>query len=193
VIGAASRRAILLAVAAVGVATAGCYRGSARTVSLAEVSREPGWTLVPNVHVIHQESEHECGVAALAMVFDHWGVHDATGDLRQRLPVTSERGIQARHLREVARARGFRAYLVSGVEADLVNEVRAQRPVLVGLVQRYGGDKALTHYEVVVGINEQRRRVLLLDPGRGPREDGLDTFDQEWRDAGRLALVVAPS
>jgi len=85
--------------------------------------------------------------------------------------------------------------LASGAWAghSIYPETKMDEHRMVALVQRYGGDKALTHYEVVVGINEQRRRVLLLDPGRGPREDGLDTFDQEWRDAGRLALVVAPS
>jgi ABC-type bacteriocin/lantibiotic exporter with double-glycine peptidase domain len=189
------RRAILLGVAALCLsgAAAGCYRGTARTVSLADIDREPGWTRVPNVRVIWQESEHECGVAALAMVLDRWGVPDAADDVRRRLPPPSERGIQARALRQAARERGFRAYLVSAGEADLVSEMRARRPVLVGLVQRYGGNRALTHYAVVVGVNETSRRVLLLDPGRGAREDDLASFDREWQDAGRLALVVAPS
>jgi ABC-type bacteriocin/lantibiotic exporter with double-glycine peptidase domain len=190
-----ARRTILLGLAAVclSAAAVGCYRGTARTVSLADIDRQPGWTRVPNVRVIWQESEHECGVAALAMVLDRWGVPDAAADVRRRLPPPSERGIQAQALRRVARERGFRAYIVSAGEADLVNELRARRPVLVGLVQRYAGNKALTHYEVVVGVNEERRRVLLLDPGRGAREDDLAAFDREWQDAGRLALVVAPS
>lgn len=187
------RAALLVAVLCHATGTAGCYRGGARTVSLADVAREPGWTLVPNVRVIRQTSEHECGVAALAMVLDRWGIPDADADVRQRLGPAPERGVPAGELRQVARARGFRAYLVSGAESDLLTEVRARRPVLVGLVQRYTGNKALTHYEVVVGINEQHRRVLLLDPGRGAREDELASFDREWRDAGRLALVVAPS
>jgi ABC-type bacteriocin/lantibiotic exporter with double-glycine peptidase domain len=170
----------------------GCYRGTARTVSLADIDRQDGWTRVPNVTVIRQESEHECGVAALAMVLDHWGVPDPAAGLRRSLP-TSDHGIQARALREAARERGFHAYIVSGSQSDLVNEVRARRPVLVGLVQRYVGNKALTHYVVVVGVNEARHRVLVLDPGRGPREDDEASFDREWQDAGRLALVVAPS
>jgi ABC-type bacteriocin/lantibiotic exporter with double-glycine peptidase domain len=188
-----ARRAILLGAAAICLSGGACYRGTARTVSLADIDRQPGWTRVPNVRVIWQESEHECGIAALAMVLDRWGVPNAADDVRRRLPPPSERGIQARALREVARERGFRAYIVSGGETDLVNEMRARRPVLVGLVQRYDGNKALTHYAVVVGVNETSRRVLLLDPGRGPREDDLASFDREWRDAGRLALVVAPS
>jgi ABC-type bacteriocin/lantibiotic exporter with double-glycine peptidase domain len=158
----------------------------------ANIDRQEGWTRVPNVPVIRQESEHECGVAALAMILGRWGVAAPASALRSSLP-RSDHGIQARALREAARDRGFHAYIVSASQADLVREVRAQRPVLVGLVQRYSGNKALTHYVVVVGLNEARRRVLMLDPGRGPREDDQASFDREWQDAGRLALVVAPS
>jgi len=63
------------------VAVAGCYRGSARTVSLAEIDRQPGWLMVRGVRVIRQESAHDCGSAALAMVLDHWGVSDAAAQI----------------------------------------------------------------------------------------------------------------
>ena len=61
----------------------------------------------------------------------------------------------------------------------------------MGLVQRFG-DKAYAHYEVVVGINAGKRRVLLHDPARGLRQDGFDGFTTEWQAAGKLTLVVAP-
>jgi hypothetical protein len=120
-------------------------------------------------------------------------VRDAAADIRRAVGAKPDHGVAAGSLRQFARERGFAAFLISGERGDLVNEVRANRPVLVGLVQRYTGNKALSHYEVVVGINEARGRVLLLDPGRGPREDELASFDREWQDAGRLTLVVAPS
>ena len=183
----AGRAAILL------VAVAGCYRGSARTVSLAEIDRQPGWLMVRGVRVIRQESAHDCGSAALAMVLDHWGVADAAAQVRLAMPSARQQGSTAGALRQLARDKGLRAFLITGGQADLVRELRANRPVLVGLVQRYTGDKALSHYEVVIGINEATGQVLLLDPGRGPREDGLASFDHEWRDAGRLTLVVAPA
>jgi predicted double-glycine peptidase len=186
----AVRAALLaLAVAVIG----GCYRGSARTVSLADIGREPGWVVVRGVPVVRQQSAHDCGAAALAMVLAHWGVPDAAPEIRRVVVADDARGASAGGLRQFARGKGLRAFLISGGQQDLAHELGAQRPVLVGLVQRYTGDRALTHYEVVIGLNPTTRRVLLLDPGHGPREDELASFEREWQDAGRLTLVVLPS
>ncbi|HVZ72728.1 MAG TPA: cysteine peptidase family C39 domain-containing protein [Polyangia bacterium] len=185
------RVALVLALAAVGLG--GCYRGTARSVSLDDIDHEEGWVLVRGVPVIRQESAHDCGAAALAMVLERWGVPNAAPAIRREVVASDDRGASASGLRRYARERGFRAYLISGAEADLEHEIGAQRPVLVGLVQRYTGNKALSHYEVVVGLNPSTHRVLLLDPGHGPREDELASFEREWQDAGRLTLVVAPS
>ena len=153
-------RAALLGVVA-ALALGGCYRGSAHSVSAAELSREGGWQLVSDVGYIPQATEHACGVAAGA-------------------------------LRDLARAKGLHAFLIQGEEADLFREVELNRPVLVGLVQRYT-DRSYSHYAVVTGINRRTRHILMLDPGHGLREDDLGSFAIEWQGAGRLALVVGPS
>jgi predicted double-glycine peptidase len=184
------RPALLAVILAV---SAGCYRGTARAVSLADIAGQPGWVLVRDVPVIRQESQHDCGAAALAMVLAHWGVRDAAPEIRRSIGRSDPRGASAGDLRRFARDKGLRAFLISGAEADLQREIDAQRPVLVGLVQRYVGNRALSHYEVVIGLNPSTHRVLLLDPGRGPREDQLVSFDHEWQEAGRLTLVVVPS
>ena len=48
------------------------------------------------------------------------------------------------------------------------------------------------HYEVVVGINRQKQRVLTLDPAHGLRVNGREGFAAEWAKTGRLTLVVFP-
>jgi hypothetical protein len=80
---------------------------------------------------------------------------------------------------------------VEGEPADLHRELGRHRPVLVGVVKRKGR-RAYPHYEVVVGINPQRQRILTLDPARGRREKSLERFTAEWAAAGRLTLVVFP-
>jgi predicted double-glycine peptidase len=184
--------AVALVVGLFGTGT-GCYRGTAHTVSLAEVGREPGWVIVSGMRVIRQESAHDCGAAALAMVLERWGIPDASPEIKQTIPVASGHGLPAGALRQFARDKGLHAFLISGAPADLVNEVAANRPVLVGLVQRYSGNQGYAHYEVVIGFNRVSSRVLLLDPGHGPREDELASFVQEWRGSAQLALVVSPS
>jgi ABC-type bacteriocin/lantibiotic exporter with double-glycine peptidase domain len=184
---------VCLVAAAAALAVCGCYKGSAHTVSLADVGREPGWVTVSGVRVIRQISAHDCGAAALAMVLERWGIPDAAARIRQTVPARPGHGLAAGALRDFARQQGLKAFLISGAQADLLREVQQNRPVLVGLVQRYSGNQVYAHYEVVAGINQRSRRVLLLDPGNGAREDGLDAFVHEWEGAGRLALVVAPS
>jgi len=187
-----SRRGTLFGlVVAAGVTLAGCYHGTARSVSPADLRAEPGWVMVQGVPDVRQESLRDCGPAALAMVLQRWGVPAASrAEVEQALPpdVTAT-GAAAGALRDLARSRGLRAFLIKGQVEDLMHEVGAGRPVLVGLVQRYG-DKALSHYEVVVGYNPVTRRLLLHDPGHGPREDGFDGFGEEWKPTGNLTLVV---
>lgn len=173
-------------------ALAGCYHGSARSVSPDQLTRERGWLLVQGVDLVKQRSDNECGAAALAMMLHRWSVPASTDDIVQGIPAAKGEPIAAGVLRDFARHKGLQAFIIKGEMADLVKEVTANRPVMVGLVQRYS-DKARAHYEVVTGINPTAKRVLLLDPGRGLREDGFDGFMSEWEPAGRMTLVIVPS
>jgi len=186
-----SRPRTLVALAA-AVVLAGCYHGTARTVLPSDLARDRGWVVVHGVHLIRQTAERDCGAAALAMMLQRWSVPSSADEILRSVPVESGHGITVRALRDFARQKGLRAFLIKGELADLVNEVGLNRPVLVGLVQRYG-DRALSHYEVVAGINQTTRRVLLLDPAHGLREDGFDGFAAEWDAAGRPTLVIVAS
>ncbi|MDB4983627.1 MAG: peptidase bacteriocin processing [Myxococcales bacterium] len=167
----------------------GCYRGSAHSVSPADLARDPGWALVRDVPFVPSAQEHDCGVAALAMVFQHWGVAASTTAALSTQGAPGDDGVQAGALRDLARQQGLRAFLIQGEQADLAREIGRDHPVLVGVVQRYT-TRAMAHYEVVTGINTRTHEVLTLDPGRGPRQDTWDAFAAEWGGANRLALVV---
>jgi ABC-type bacteriocin/lantibiotic exporter with double-glycine peptidase domain len=177
---------------AAAAALAGCYHGTARAVLPSDLTRDRGWVVVVGVHLIRQTSERDCGAAALAMMLQRWAVPSSPDEILRTVPIESGHGIGLGVLRDFARGKGLHAFLIKGELADLVNEVGLNRPVLVGLVQRYG-DRALSHYEVVAGINQSTRRVLLLDPAHGLREDGVDGFTAEWDAAGRPTLVIVPS
>jgi ABC-type bacteriocin/lantibiotic exporter with double-glycine peptidase domain len=182
----------LLGVGLLGaLALGGCYRGSAHSVSPADLTREPGWELVHDVRFIPQAKEHDCGVAALAMVFEHWGVAPAATAALSSQGTPGDDGIAAGAMRDLARREGLRAFLIQGEQADLAREIGLNRPVLVGVVQKYT-TRAYAHYEVVTGINTRTHEVLMLDPGRGLRQDTWDAFAAEWGGANRLALVVGP-
>ena len=147
--------------------------------------------MVGGVPLIRQTSAHDCGPAALAMVLRRWGV---PADVAQVARATGGPGqsVAAGALRDEARRQGLQAFLIRGEVDDLVREVGSNRPILVGLIQRYTNNRAYAHYEVVVGINPRSQQLLLLDPGNGMREDAMKSFSQEWEGAGRLTLVVGP-
>ncbi len=174
------------------VALAGCYHGTAQAVLPSDLTRDRGWVLVEGVHLIRQTSERDCGAAALAMMLQRWSVPSSADEIWHNVPIEAGHGISLGVLRDFARQKGLGAFVIKGELADLINEVGLNRPVLVGLVQHYG-DRALFHYEVVAGINQSTRRVLLLDPAHGLREDGFDGFAAEWDAAGRATLVIVPS
>lgn len=182
----AGRAALLL----VSLLAAGCA-STGRSVSLASAARGDGWSRVENVAEVRQSSADGCGAAALAMVLGHWGRPVSQEEIRAASPPPPGQGMRADTLRDLARAQGLQAFLVEGRPGDLEREVGRDRPVLVGVVKRQGR-RAYPHYEVVVGYNRERRRIVTLDPARGARERSMERFAEEWAAAGRLALVVFP-
>lgn len=169
----------------------GCYLGSARSTTPAELAGEGGWEVVEAVPDIRQETRQDCGAAALAMVLRHWG-RPATGDaILATSPHAPERGIKAAALREFARRQGMQAFLIQSQQNDLDREIHRHRPVLVGMMKRYFF-RNYPHYEVVVGINRKKQRILTLDPAHGLRVNGQEGFATEWARAGNLALIVFP-
>jgi ABC-type bacteriocin/lantibiotic exporter with double-glycine peptidase domain len=156
---------------------------------VAERGTEAGWVLVGRVGLVRQTANDDCGAAALAMMLGHWAVPASPADILRSVPHDPGHGIALDALRDFARARGLTSYVIRGELADLTTEVGLDHPVLVGLIQRYG-DHARAHYEVVTGINPTMRRVLLLDPARGLREDTFEGFSSEWTTAGRPTLVI---
>ena len=56
----------------------------------------------------------------------------------------------------------------------------------------YSGDKAISHYEVVVGYEPEKRQVLLLDPGKGWQTNSFKGFAEEWAATKAVTVVTFP-
>jgi ABC-type bacteriocin/lantibiotic exporter with double-glycine peptidase domain len=174
------------------VSASGCYTGGARTVSpqrASALAADPSWTFVPDVPFIAQQSDSDCGPAALAMVLAHFGVPASLAEVVAADP-PRDGGVRAGDLRDVARAKGLSAFVVAGTFADLFEQLGRGRPVLVGLAKPMTGGRALAHYEVVVAIDRRDRRLLTLDPARGLSENSLEDFAREWAPTGQVTLIV---
>jgi hypothetical protein len=103
----------------------------------------------------------------------------------------SERGLAAGRLRDYARAQGLASFLIEGKVEDLARELKAGRPVLVGLSKPQSRDRVLDHYEVVVGLHGDRQLVVTLDPTGGWRQNTIQGFFREWKLAGFVTLIVS--
>jgi ABC-type bacteriocin/lantibiotic exporter with double-glycine peptidase domain len=141
------------------------------------------------VPFVRQRAERDCGAAALAMVLRYWGVPIDVDHLAAEFPTAAGKGLKAIELRDMARARGLDAFLIKGDPADLRAAIEQRRPLVVGMAQPAGG-AAIGHYEVVVGVDHDHRRILTLDPAAGWRDSSFDEFATEWAGAQQLALVI---
>jgi ABC-type bacteriocin/lantibiotic exporter with double-glycine peptidase domain len=169
----------------------GCYLGSARNATLADLTGEEGWELVEGVATVRQSGNEDCGAAALAMVLGYWRVPVTRDGITAANPPAPERGIKAAALRDFTRRQGLQAFVIPGQLADLDREIHQHHPVLVGLMKRYGRS-SYSHYEVVIGVNRPKQRVLTIDPARGLRVNSREGFATEWAAAGQVTLVVFP-
>jgi hypothetical protein len=175
-------------VLALALAAPACYTGSAHSLpanSVSALARDPEWRIVRDVPFVAQQTDHDCGPAALAMVFAHFGAPAGAA------PELAGGDVRAGTLRDVARARGLEAYVVSGTLEDLFAQVARGRPVVVGLAKpmAFTGGRSLAHYEVVIGLNRARRRILSLDPAVGLRENTLEGFAREWAPTKQVTIV----
>ncbi len=180
----------LLTIASVLILSAGCaYTGTGRDFDPSELKRSSAWIAIEDVPVIRQESKEDCGAAALSMVLTYWKVPTSIEDVVKTCDVAPGTGIRAGELRDFARMKGMKAFLIQGELGDLERELSKGRPVLIGMVKPHSSG-ALTHYEVVVGLNPEKGLIVTIDPANGWRQNSLEDFLVEWEAAGRLTLVI---
>ncbi len=182
-------RVVLLLIAIVGLSACQLsYQGGARAVRPNEIGTR--WYRAAATPVVRQHKQTDCGLAALAMVAGAWGRRWSVADLSRQLPATA-RGIKLGALRDLARARGLEAYAIQGTVKDLETELKAGRPVLLGLILPYDLKRNASHYEVAVALNPSDGTVVTIDPASGDwRRRSHQVLDLEWKNAGFATLVV---
>ncbi len=180
------RLAALVTLALVTACT-GCasYAGGAKPIDPSRL-REPGWISAGPMTVIRQRRLLDCGAAALAMVAERWNVTVTVDD--PAFPAPSANGLRLGDLRTVARGHGLIAFAITADRATLDHELRAGRPIIVGLLRPYTRNEAVSHYEVVVAARGDE--IVTLDPATGWRVRSWAALDAEWRLAAYPALVV---
>jgi ABC-type bacteriocin/lantibiotic exporter with double-glycine peptidase domain len=165
------------------------YSGGARAVDPARITSESGWIVAGPTRETRQQGSYDCGAAALAMIASRWNIPLSLANAVSALPKPTELGVPLGDLRDLARARGLTAFAIAGDRATLVHELRAGRPVIVGLNLPYNG-RTFSHYEVIVAVREADAQFVTIDPSTGWRSRSWTDLDAEWKPAGRPTLVV---
>jgi ABC-type bacteriocin/lantibiotic exporter with double-glycine peptidase domain len=151
-----------------------------------------------DVTFVRQASPAGCGMAALASVMQYY---QATAPpqqaLLERYPPASPEGYSLGELRDIARAHELAAFVVPGDKAFLRSQLDRGRPVIVPLqvegtvplVSR-ALDTRYDHYVVVAGLDDERRKVIAMDPARGPVALDFDDFAAGWARMNHAVLLV---
>lgn len=170
----------------------GCYSysGGSRPIDPSKVSIDGGWIVAAPTPVYKQRDVIDCGPTALAMVAARWRVPLTVREAIASLPKPPPEGSSLGELRDLARQRGLTAFAITADRATLLHELRAGRPVLVGLFAPYGDKYVQSHYEIVMAVRPEDGQVATIDPARGWRTRTWKDLDAEWKPAGRPALVV---
>jgi ABC-type bacteriocin/lantibiotic exporter with double-glycine peptidase domain len=169
----------------------GCasYQGTAKEARPAEIAREGGWVIVPGFPRVLQQADHDCGAAALAAVLGFWGQPTSPGRIAAAAGRKGQR-LRASDLESYARGRGLSSYVFFGTMTDIAYEIGHGRPVIVGVGKQFEKDKAIAHYEVVIGYEPDKRQVLLLDPALGWQVNSFEGFGREWSYSKGVTMVA---
>ena len=135
------------------------------------------------------QQKDTCGAAALSMVLRYWGSAVSHAEVKDALLQKELRGIAGSALAAFAAERGFTAVAHAGDIDHLRDHVGKGRPLIVAWAMGRGR----YHDVVVIGFDDERRRILVHDPARGAaRAVDRDTFARRWSGAGYWTLLVAP-
>lgn len=151
-----------------------------------------------DVPMVRQASPAGCGVAALASVMAYYETTALTQQaLLERYPPASPDGYTLGELRDIAHAHDLAAFVVPGDKAFLRSQLSRSRPLIVPL-QGQGAvplvsralDTRYDHYVVVAGLDDERRKVIAMDPARGPVALDFDDFAASWARMNHAVLLV---
>lgn len=143
--------------------------------------------------LVRQDDLYGCGLASVATLCQYWGVAIPEAE-RAALTDTANRseGLSGGELLEALQRLGLEAYLFQGTRdrspTGIYGHVDAGRPLLV-MLSPDGEDQ---HYSLVLGYDEPRNNLILLDPQQGEVLTPVAAFDRNWERCRRFALLACP-
>jgi ABC-type bacteriocin/lantibiotic exporter with double-glycine peptidase domain len=169
------------------LAVAGCRSAPSEPPLLSENA------VMLDLPLVRQDELYNCGLAAISALCQYWDVAippEQRASLSRR--AQEEKGLSGSELREALEKDGMEAFLFKGsldrTDTGLYGHLDAGRPLLVML----SPDGQSHHYCLVLGYDELRRNLVLLDPARGEVLRSLAVFERGWESCQRFTLLAVP-
>lgn len=150
--------------------------------------------VVLDLPLVRQDDLYNCGLAAISALCQYWDVAipaDQRDALAQK--AKDEKGLAGSELRDALQKDGLEVFLFRGTldraETGIYRHIDAGRPLLVMLSPDGKGH----HYCLLLGYDEPRRNLVLLDPARGEVLRSIPVFERMWDGCQRFTLLAAPA
>lgn len=169
---------------------AGCRSTATSTIPMSAVSESVVRLDLP---LVRQDALFDCGLASISALCQYWGIAMPTEQRTSLARTAAENaGLSGSELRSALEQVGFEVFLFRGTldrtATGVYAHVDAHRPPLVML----SGDGTNQHYELVLGYDEPRGNLILLDPVMGETLVPVAVFDRNWERCKRFTLLAAP-
>lgn len=169
------------------VALAGCRSTKVGSPLLSEQA------VMLDLPLVRQDELYNCGLAAISALCQYWDV-ELPADQRASLArlASDEKGLSGNELRAALESRGLETFLFRGAldrsDIGVYKQIDAGRPLVVMV----SPDGKAHHYCLVLGYDEPRQNVVLLDPARGQVLRTTRQFDKDWEACERFTLLACP-
>jgi len=142
-----------------------------------------------NFPYIAQTHPNSCGPAALAMLFQWYGINASESDILKEYPTTKDSGFRVDWLWECARKKGFSSKHGIGNIEFIKDFLINGAPVLVCQHSRKGGRM---HYRIVIGYDDEKKVFIINDPAsqvgkeyKMPYAEFEELWKQSWYKDGK--------
>ena len=171
------------------LAAAGC-RAQPRVVRPDQLSIE---AVTLDLPLVEQDALHDCGLASISALCQYWSV-EIPASQREAMARSAEEneGLSGRELCDALDRLGMEAFLFEGTldrdATGLYRHLDQGRPPLVMI----SPEADRHHYCLVLGYDEPRGNLILLDPVEGQVLIPVAEFDREWVECRRFTLLACP-
>jgi ABC-type bacteriocin/lantibiotic exporter with double-glycine peptidase domain len=175
----------VIALSSLFVAGVGCRATTVPTAPLSESA------VRLDLPLVRQDALYDCGLASISALCQYWGIA-IPAEEREALARTAadNAGLSGDELRTALEQLGLEVYLFHGgldrTATGLYGQVDAGRPPLVML----SADGTGHHYGLVLGYDEPRGNVIVLDPMKGEILVPVVVFDRNWARCQRFTLLA---